>query len=178
VAVLYLVGCAAYPARDLPDLVGFCQRLGWHVCVVCTPSGRRFADPDRLRELTGHRVRSDYKAPDAPDELPPADAFVVAPATFNTINKWAHGSSDTLALGLLNEAVGLGRPIIAAPWPNRALARHPVFGASVRELRGWGVQVIFDPDRQPIPGSGAGTPAVFPWAAVRDAVRAWGPPGG
>jgi flavoprotein len=35
---------------------------------------------------------------------------VVAPATFNTINKWAQGISDTLALGLLNEATGLGLP--------------------------------------------------------------------
>jgi flavoprotein len=29
--------------------------------------------------------------PDEPDELPAADAVVVAPATFNTVNKWAAG---------------------------------------------------------------------------------------
>jgi Flavoprotein len=34
------------------------------------------------------------------------DAIIVAPATFNTINKWAVGISDTLALGLLTEAIG------------------------------------------------------------------------
>lgn len=32
--------------------------------------------------------------------LPPADAFVVALATFNMVNKWALGISDTLTLGL------------------------------------------------------------------------------
>jgi phosphopantothenoylcysteine synthetase/decarboxylase len=39
--------------------------------------------------------------------LPRADAVAIAPATFNTINKWVAGISDTFALGLLNEAIGL-----------------------------------------------------------------------
>jgi len=34
----------------------------------------------------------------------------VAPATFNTVNKWAAGISDTLALGILCEAYGMGIP--------------------------------------------------------------------
>ena len=78
------------------------------MCVIAAPDGMKFLDALRLAELTGHPVRSQYKQPDEPDVLPPADAFVVAPATFNTINKWALGISDTLALGLLNEATGLG----------------------------------------------------------------------
>jgi Flavoprotein len=78
------------------------------------PSGMKFLDPGRLASLTG---RCDYKRPDEPDVLPPPDALVVAPATFNTINKLAAGISDTLALCLLNEAVGTGLPIIAVPFP-------------------------------------------------------------
>lgn len=62
--------------------------------------------------------------PDEPDVLPPADAFAVAPATFNTINKLTAGISDILALGRLNEAIGVPQPVIAAPFPNHALARH------------------------------------------------------
>jgi Flavoprotein len=72
-------------------------------------------------------VRCDYKRPDEADVLPPPDAFVVAPATFNTINKLAAGISGTLALGFLNEAVGTGLPVIAVPFPNQMLARHPAF---------------------------------------------------
>jgi hypothetical protein len=45
------------------------------------------------------------KHPDEPDVLPPPDAFIIAPATFNTINKLATGISDTLALGLVNEGI-------------------------------------------------------------------------
>jgi len=96
--------------------------------------------------------------------LPPADAFAIAPATFNTINKLAQGISDTLALGLLNEAVGLGLPIVAVPWPNAALAGHPVFQRSVAVLREWDITVILDPDR--LPGAGE-EPGVFPWEELR-----------
>ncbi len=160
VRVLYAVACGGPPAAQLPGFVGFAQERGWDVCVIATPDGTKFVDAARLAAQTGHPVRSQYKHPDEPDVLPPADAFVVAPATFNTINKWAQGISDTLALGLLNEAVGLGLPIIAVPWPNAALARHPVFQRSIAALRQWGVRVILDPARL---SGAAGDPAVFPW---------------
>ena len=102
--VLYVVACGARPAADLPAFVTWTQDQGWDTCVVVTPFALRFADTAGLAELTGHPVRSDYKRPEDPDVLPPADAFAVAPCTFNTLNKWANGISDTLALGLLNEA--------------------------------------------------------------------------
>ena len=57
--------------------------------------------------------------------LPSADAMIVVPATFSTINKWAAGISDTLALGLINEAIGMSIPIVAVPHVNAPLARHP-----------------------------------------------------
>ena len=162
--VLYVVACGGPPARELPDFVGFAREQGWDVCVIATPDGTKFLDTARLADQTGHQVRSQYKNPDEPDVLPPADAFVVAPATFSTINRWALGISDTLALGLLNEAVGLGRPMAAVPWPNAALARHPAFQRSIAALREWGIRVIFDPARLPDAGPG---PAVFPWQELR-----------
>jgi hypothetical protein len=162
--VLYLIACGGPPAGQLPEFVGFAQAEGWDVCVIATPDGTKFMDAPRLAELTGHPVRVRYKDPDDPDVLPPPDAFMIAPATFNMVNKLAHGISDTLALGLVNEAVGLGLPITAAPWPNAALARHPVFRRSVADLRDWGITVILDPARLP---DASDEPAVFPWAEIR-----------
>jgi len=162
--VLYVVACGGPPARKLPAFVRFAQEQGWDVCVIATPDGTKFLDLAGLADQTGHPVRSQYKNPDEPDVLPPADAFVVAPATFSTINRWALGISDTLALGLLNEAVGLGLPMAAVPWPNAALARHPAFRRSIEALREWGIRVIFDPARLPDAAPG---PAVFPWQDLR-----------
>ena len=159
--VLYVIACGGPPAAELPRFVTQAQGLGWDVCVIATPSGLKFIDAAALAEQTGHPVRSDYKQPDEPDVLPPADAFVIAPATFNTINKLAAGISDTLALGLLNEGLGGGKPIIAVPFPNQALARHPAFVANLAALRSWGLELIFDSDQ-------AG--ATFPWTNLIDAL--------
>jgi phosphopantothenoylcysteine synthetase/decarboxylase len=162
--VLYVIACGARPARQLPEFVSFAQGKGWNVCVIVTPDGAKFVDAPALAELTGHPVRVHYKHPDEPDVLPSADAFVIAPATFNTINKLAAGISDTLALGLMNEAVGLGLPLIAAPWPSIQLYRHPAFQHSLAVLREWGVTVLIDPVNLP---HATEAPAVFPWEALR-----------
>jgi phosphopantothenoylcysteine synthetase/decarboxylase len=158
--VLYVIACGGPPAGQVADFVRVAQPLGWDVAVVATPDGAKFLDAEQLAELTGHPVRVSYKQPGEADVLPPADAMVVAPATFSTVNKLACGISDTLAMGLLNEAIGMGLPIIVVPWPNVHLARHPAFHRSVRELRDWGLTVLYDPVN--VPGRD-GDPAAFPW---------------
>jgi phosphopantothenoylcysteine synthetase/decarboxylase len=94
--------------------------------------------------------------------LPPADAMLVVPATFSTINKWAAGISDTLALGLINEAIGMSIPLVAVPYVNAPLARHPALAASFATLRGAGVTVL---DLSPSP-----EPDAFPWEQLLDAL--------
>lgn len=105
-------------------MVAAAQELGWTVCVITTPDGRKFIDAAALAEQTGFAVRSAYKNPGDPDLLPSADAMVVAPATVNTINKWAAGIADTLALGLIVEGLGKGLPIVAVPSGIRHLRCH------------------------------------------------------
>jgi phosphopantothenoylcysteine synthetase/decarboxylase len=168
--VLYVIACGGRPAGDLSAFVEEAQANGWEVCVIATPSALKFMDLDHLANLTGHVVRYDYKQPDEPDVLPPPDAIVVAPATFNTVNKWAAGISDTLALGLLNEALGLGLPVIAVPFPNIALARHPAFRRSMAELEALGVRLLFDPEAHPLPTPNLGPASrdLFPWQALRE----------
>jgi phosphopantothenoylcysteine synthetase/decarboxylase len=111
--------------------------------------GERFIDVGELAGLTGDQVRVSYRMPDEPDELPGADAVVVAPATFNTVNKWAAGITDTFAVGLLCELTGLGVPIVTVPLVKDALARHAAFGRSLEVLRRMGVRVLFDPEAPP-----------------------------
>jgi len=146
------------------------QGEGWDVCVVATPDGRKFIDVPRLAAQTGHPVRTTYKNPGDPDVLPPADAIIVAPATVNTINKWAAGIADTLALGLVVEAIGLGLPIVAVPFTNAAMAAHPAFAESIARLRSWGVSVLFGEDVLPLhaPGTGERHLDAFPWRRALD----------
>jgi hypothetical protein len=172
VPVLYLIACGAHPAGEVAQFAPLAQADGWDVCVIATPDGAKFVDAGRLAALTGHPVRLHYKQPDEPDVLPPPDAIVIAPATFNTLSKLAAGVSDTLALGLVNEAIGLRLPVIAVAWAGPALARHPAFERSLATLREWGVKVLHDPGWHP--PAGTGDPA-FPWAELRARLAALRP---
>ncbi len=161
--VLYVIVCAAPPAREIGKLVTAAQAAGWTVCAVATPQAVKFVDVAGLEQMTGYPVRHEYKHPDEPDVLPAANAMIVCPATFNTINKWAAGISDTLALGLLTEAIGLGLPLVAVPSVNSAQAAHRAFARSLAELQIMGVTILHgtEPDTGGT-GTGTGTAAGEP----------------
>src|SRR6266568_9476761 len=134
--------------------------------MIASGAGRTSGSSGSLYSLrTGYPVRSEYKEPDEPDVLPAPDAIIIAPATVNTINKWAAGICDTLALGILVEAIGKKLPLVAVPFSNHAHAAHPAFTDSIAKLRSWGVTVLFGPDIYPLhdPGTGSRYLHLFPW---------------
>jgi Flavoprotein len=149
--VLYIIACASTSAILVPNLVIQAQIAGWEVCVITTPQGTKFLDIPLLEQLTGYPVRSEYKRPEEPDVLPRADAIVVFPATFNTINKWTLGISDTLAVGILCEYTGLKMPIVAVPCfrTGGGLDGHPAFFRSLQMLRDYGIRVLYEPEIYP-----------------------------
>jgi phosphopantothenoylcysteine decarboxylase len=141
--VLYLVVCAAPPARETRRTVASLQAAGWDICVVATPAALAWIDVPGLREATGHPVRAAFRAPDEPEFVPRGDAVLVAPATFNTINKAAAGVNDSLSLGLINEALGTPSvPLGLVPWVNASLFRHPAYSLGLARLKGSGAHTV------------------------------------
>lgn len=171
--VLYVLTCGSPAAQQVGRLVTAAQELGWTVCVITTPDGRKFVDVPALIEQTGYAVRSTFKNPGEPDLLPPADAMIVAPATVNTIAKWSAGIADTLVLGLLIEGFGKGLPIVAVPWTNSAMAAFPAFVEALDRLRRWGVTVLWGEGVTPefAPGEGERLAYAMPWEAALIEVR-------
>ncbi|MEV6372535.1 flavoprotein [Micromonospora musae] len=146
--VVYVVVCAAPPALQIGELIELLMADGWAVCVIATPTAATWIDREAIAERTGYPVRSEWRRPGEPDVLPEANAVVVAPATFNTINKWALGISDNLALGVLNEALGLRLPIFVLPHAKQALTAHPAFIGSIELLHANGVTVASADEHQ------------------------------
>jgi phosphopantothenoylcysteine decarboxylase len=141
--VLYLVVCAAPPARETRRTVASLQAAGWDICVVATPAALAWIDVPDLREATGHPVRAEFRAPDEPEFVPRGDAVLVAPATFNTINKCAVGVNDSLALGLINEALGSQSvPLALVPWVNTSLSGHLAYRPGLAQLQAAGAHVV------------------------------------
>lgn len=173
---LYMIACAAPPARRLEIPIRAAQQAGWDVCAILTPSAYRWASEDAVGEvealetLTGHPVRHQYKLPSQDDVLPEADALLVAPLTSNTANKWAAGISDTLALGLLTEGIGMKLPIVALPHWNSAQDAHPAVPRSVETLRTAGVTVLLGKDGFVPHQRHHGNLDAYPWQAALDAL--------
>lgn len=175
VPVLYIVGCAAPPVLQVAEAIKQAQGRGWDVCLVLTPTAALWLEEslEELATLTGHPVRRRYKLPGQPDVLPPAAAVLVAPATFNMINKWAAGAADTLALGLVTEGIGMGLPLVALPQLNSWQASHSAFPRSVDQLRADGVQVLIDEEdgNPPHVPRAPGPRPPFPWSLGLDALE-------
>ena len=137
--------------------------------LISTPAGLDFIDTKALATLTGAPVRSEYRKPGQPRSHH-SDAFIVAPATYNTINKLALGVSDTYALGVLGEAIGLRVPVVVMPFVNSALASREPFRRSIKELADEGVQILNGPGEiEPHePHTGGELVNSYPWELALD----------
>ncbi|MFH9548077.1 flavoprotein [Streptomyces sp. NPDC051445] len=145
---LYVVVCAAGIAADVGRLITAAQEREWQVGVIATPHAMNgFFDTAAVEAQTGRPIRSAWRRPGDPRPFPEPDAVVVAPATFNTVNKWAAGIADTLALGTLCEVSGLGIPLGVLPCVNETLAGHPAYRDSLIRLRAMGVRFGYPYDR-------------------------------
>ncbi|HTJ70978.1 MAG TPA: flavoprotein [Actinospica sp.] len=171
--VLYIVSCAAPPTLEIETLIELAKADGWDTCLILSPRAARWREADlpKLKELTGHPVRFDYKMPWEDDVLPAADAMIVCPATSNTINKWALGISDELHLGLITEAIGKGLPLVALPYLNARQAMHPAFDGSIAVLRSAGVRVLLRNGGFVPHEPGQGDRPSYPWSATLAALR-------
>ncbi|MBV9381384.1 MAG: flavoprotein [Streptosporangiaceae bacterium] len=167
--LLSIIVCGAGPATAISTFVTLAQERGWTVQVIATPAALEFFDEAAIEKQTGNPVKSQYSKPGTPRSRIP-DAIVVAPATYNTINKWAQGISDTYALGVLAEITGLDTPIVVLPFVNSALASRPPFRRSVEALRAEGVSILLGPgavEPHP-PRTGGALIDTFPWHLALD----------
>ncbi|QEC48921.1 bifunctional phosphopantothenoylcysteine decarboxylase/phosphopantothenate--cysteine ligase CoaBC [Baekduia soli] len=147
-------GIAAYKALELVRLA---TKAGHAVRAVQTPTSERFVGTASFAALTGAPVlTSEFERDPArgafPDQAPPshdpashlelvrnADAYLIAPASANTIAKLAGGLADNL---LTSAALAAPCPVLVAPAMNHHMWVHPATRANLRVLRERGVTVI------------------------------------
>ncbi|HEU4976743.1 MAG TPA: bifunctional phosphopantothenoylcysteine decarboxylase/phosphopantothenate--cysteine ligase CoaBC [Baekduia sp.] len=147
-------GIAAYKALEVVRLA---TKAGHAVRAIQTPTSQRFVGAASFAALTGAPVLTDEFERDPargafPDQQPPshdpashlelvrnADAFLIAPATANTIAKLAHGLADNL---LTSAALAATCPVLVAPAMNHHMWEHPATQANLALLRERGVTVV------------------------------------
>jgi phosphopantothenoylcysteine decarboxylase/phosphopantothenate--cysteine ligase len=147
-------GIAAYKALETARLA---VRGGHSVRVIQTPASERFVGRAAFAAITGAPVLLDEFEPDpargaypgepVPDRAPishlalveRADAFLIAPASANTLAKLAGGQADNL---LTTAALAADCPMLVAPAMNDRMYRHPATQDNLQRLESRGVRVI------------------------------------
>jgi phosphopantothenoylcysteine decarboxylase/phosphopantothenate--cysteine ligase len=147
-------GIAAYKALEVVRLA---TKAGHAVRAVQTPTAQRFVGAASFAALTGAPVLTDEFERDPargafPDQAAPehdplshlelvrnADAFLIAPASANTIAKLAHGLADNL---LTSAALAVTCPLLVAPAMNNHMYEHAAVQANLVTLRERGVTVL------------------------------------
>ncbi|MGW3607710.1 flavoprotein [Micromonospora sp. NPDC005161] len=145
----------------------------WTTAVTATPSSLDFIDAEAIERLTGNPVRSTYRSfPSTRRSLPAADALIIAPATYNSVNKIALGIADNYAMTTIAELIGRHVPTVVVPFVNAALAARAPFQRAVASLRDERVRILLGTDdgwEPHPPGSGNSRQKAFPWTTAFDA---------
>src|SRR5687768_7297772 len=120
----YLIVSGAATARRVPDLIAQLAPRVPNLLTVLTPNAQQVVSPRELALVPGHRAVESY-FDDAILPRPPNGVLLVAPCSFNSLNKLAQGIADNLALSIAAEAIGRGTPVIVAISVNDPLWNHP-----------------------------------------------------
>jgi hypothetical protein len=166
---LLIVVCGAGPAEDIGKLIALAHDDHWEVGVTVTPGALPFLDTVALPPSVS--LRHDFKpaSPSASRGLSEPQALIIAPATYNTVNKLAASIADNYALTSAAEMIGRGVPTVVVPFVNAALAARTPFRRSVAALRDEGLYVLFgthDRWEPHQPGTGSDRRSAFPWSAA------------
>lgn len=139
VAYLIVTGTTSAPL-GIDIARGLVTRFADVITIPTAHAARVVATRD-LSVIPGNRVVESY-FDEAILPRPPDGLVLVAPCSFNSLNKLAQGVADSLALSVTAEAIGRGTPVIVAVSVNPPLFRHPRTAQSVATLRSWGISVI------------------------------------
>jgi phosphopantothenoylcysteine decarboxylase/phosphopantothenate--cysteine ligase len=127
-------GIAAYKAAILIRLF---IKAGCNVKVVMTPFAKNFITPLTISTLSKNPILVDFYNPENGDWNSHvdlglwADAYVIAPATANSIGKMANGIADNL---LLTTYLSAKCPVFFAPTMDLDMFKHPATQKNIKIL--------------------------------------------
>ncbi len=133
---------AAYKSAQLIRLL---IKAGAEVKVIMTPLAKEFVTPLTLATLSRNPVLVDFFNPENGDwnshvDLGVwADAYIIAPATANTLAKMATGIADNL---LLTTFLSARCPVFTAPAMDLDMFQHPATRHNIEMLKSMGVNII------------------------------------
>lgn len=140
--VLYVVGTGARKITHIPRMIQEFVDEGAEVYTMMSNMGKEICDSGLSDfKIPGNTLVYGYSREG--ESLPLEDIILVAPCTFNTLNKIAGGIADTYHLTITATAIGAGRSVVIAPAMNRDLWYHPIMEESRKKLEQWGCKIVW-----------------------------------
>ena len=133
---------AAYKAANIVRLL---VTQGAEVKIVMTLLAKQFITPLTLATLAKNPIYVDFFNPENGEWNSHvslgmwADAYLIAPATANTIGKMANGIADNL---LLTSYLSAKCPVFVAPAMDLDMFAHPAVQKNIETLKSYGVHFI------------------------------------
>jgi len=113
--VAYLIVSGTTTAARGPEILRGLVGLGFKTVIALpTPNAARTISGRELADVAGAQLVESYFDL-AIRPRPDRGVVLVAPCSFNSLNKLAHGIADSLALSVAAEAIGRKTPVIVAP---------------------------------------------------------------
>ena len=127
-------GIAAY---KIPQLIRLLKKQGDNVRIVMSEHAHEFVTATTLQAVSGEAVRDALFDPAAEQGMGHielarwADAYLIAPASANTLGKLAHGIADNLLTTLY---LATSARVLVAPAMNCHMLAHPAVQANLATL--------------------------------------------
>ena len=144
-ALIALGVCGGIGAYKAVEVARGLQKNGHDVVAIMTRSAERFVGALTFEAITRRGVITDQWQPGANADIEHIsiasniDLLLVAPATANTIGKFANGLADDFLSSLYTATRA---PVLIAPAMNTNMFEHPAVAKNLETLLSRGVQIV------------------------------------
>ncbi len=165
--------CGSIAAYKACDITRNLRKLGAEVTVVVTSGGVRFVAPLTFAALSGNKVYGGMFDEEESHNIPHInlardhDLILVAPATAQTIARFAMGMADDLLSAVVLAA---DCPVVVCPAMNSKMFLHQATQTNLDKISEYGYQVV-QPDSGPMACKEEGPGRLPEWPIILNSVE-------
>jgi len=146
--ILFII-CGGISAYKSLEIIRLFKKNGAEIKTILTASAKEFVTPLSVASLSQGKVYSDLFSVENETEMDHialsrwADIILVAPATANSISKFAQGTTDDLASTVM---LASNKNIYLAPAMNVRMWEHKSTKQNLEKLKDFGYKIIIGPE--------------------------------
>jgi len=166
--VVYVVVTGATKAKTIGVLLRHLKLAGAECILIPSDEGYKLMDHSSINKEWMKYDEKIYnpKTKDIPEE----DIVIVAPCTFNTLSKIAHGIADNYPTSIIHAAIGRRKPVVLGLAMNYWYFNHPLTMDHIGKINSFPNVSIVWPESIYLPDGTLEKVTMAPWEKIIDTV--------